>query len=198
MILEGIITTTNPDGTVNITPLGPHVDDQFSVFVLKPFCTATTYQNVKRTRQAVFHVTDDVELIAQTAVGDPLRSPRLFRSKVVEGYVLADACRWFALRVRSIDDRQERVEINCEVVDRGTIREFFGFNRAKHSVLEAAILATRTEFLAADYLLSEMKRLAVIVTKTGGEAEHRAFRFLEDYIQAATTSSGKKPRKTKR
>ena len=35
-------------------------------------------------------------------------------------------------------------------------REFFGFNRAKHAVLEAAILATRVELLPADEILSEL------------------------------------------
>ena len=53
------------------------------------------------------------------------------------------------LQVRSLDDRNEPAEIVCEVVDRGRLRDFFGFNRAKHAVLEAAILATRTEFLPA-------------------------------------------------
>jgi len=190
MILEGIVTTANVDGTVNISPMGPRVDEQLSRFVLKPFRTATTYQNVKRTGHAVFHVTDDVELIAQSAVGTPPEMPRMIHSHDVDGFVLADACRWFALQARAIDDRRDRVEIECDVVNRGTIRDFIGFNRAKHAVLEAAILATRTELLAAQHIRSEMDRLAVIVQKTGGEAEHRAFRFLEDYVQAALPGSG--------
>ena len=49
-------------------------------------------------------------------------------------------------------------------------------------MVEAAILATRTDFLAVEAILSEMERLAVIVNKTAGDAERRAFDFLEDYI----------------
>jgi hypothetical protein len=81
--------------------------------------------------------------------------------------------------VRSLDDSQERTEIHCEVVASGTLREFFGFNRAKHAVLEAAILATRTDFLPAAEILGEFARLRVAVDKTGGPAERRAFELLQ-------------------
>ena len=37
--------------------------------------------------------------------------------------------------------------IVADVVDSGRLRDFFGFNRAKHAVIEAAILATRIDFL---------------------------------------------------
>jgi hypothetical protein len=49
-------------------------------------------------------------------------------------------------------------------------------------VLEAAILATRIEFLPAAEIWSEMRRLAVIVGKTAGEQERRAFDFLHEYL----------------
>ena len=68
----------------------------------------------------------------------------------------------------------------CDVVDQGRLRDFFGFNRGKHAVVEAAILATRTEFLPADEILSQFERLRVLVEKTGGPAEQRAFEFLHD------------------
>ena len=51
----------------------------------------------------------------------------------------------------------------------GTLREFFGFNRAKHAVVEAAILATRTEFLPMNEIEANYRQLAVIVQKTGGD-----------------------------
>jgi hypothetical protein len=88
------------------------------------------------------------------------------------------------LQVAALDDRNEPTEILCEVVAEGRLRDFFGFNRAKHAVLEAAILATRTAFLPGAEILSQFERLAVIVRKTGGLAEQRAFAFLNDYVQA--------------
>ena len=182
MILEGIVTTLNEDGAPNVSPMGPIVDPAMTRLVLRPYQTSTTYRNLKRTGQGVFHVTDDVELLARAAIGllDPL--PELIRIKSVEGVILADACRWYAFRVDEIDDRQERAECRCTVVDRGTIREFFGFNRAKHAVVEAAILATRVAILPPDEIRSDMRRLAVLVEKTGGPAERRAFAFLDAYI----------------
>ena len=82
----------------------------------------------------------------------------------------------------TLDDRQERTHIECGVVDRGTQREFFGFNRAKHAVLEAAILATRISLLPVDEIRAEFDRLAVLVEKTAGDQERRAFEFLQDYL----------------
>ena len=183
MILEGIMTTVNADETPNISPMGPRVDTAMTSLVLRPYRTSTTYQNLKRTGEGVFHVTDDVEMIAHAAVGklDPL--PLLRPATAVRGFVRADACRWYAVRVQSLDDRQERTEIACTVVDRGRQRDFFGFNRAKHAVIEAAIVATRTKLLPAEQIRKEMRHLAVIVDKTAGDAERRAFTYLDDYIR---------------
>ena len=68
MILEGIVTTISADGTVNISPMGPRVNEPLTRLILRPYQTSTTYQNLKRTGQGVLHVTDDVELLAQAAV----------------------------------------------------------------------------------------------------------------------------------
>jgi hypothetical protein len=183
MILEGIVTTLNVDGSVNISPMGPEADAAMRSLVLKPYQTSTTYQNLKRTGQGVFHVTDDVELLAQAAVGQPDPLPRLITAEKVEGRILADACRWYALRVTRLDDSQERTRIEAEVVDQGHLRDFFGFNRAKHAVVEAAILATRVGLLAKADIDEQMGRLRVMVDKTGGVQEQRAFDFLTEYVE---------------
>ena len=62
------------------------------------------------------------------------------------------------------------------------VRDFFGFNRAKHAVIEAAILATRTDFLAASHIQAEFERLAVPVEKTGGHQERGAFEILRQFV----------------
>ena len=56
---------------------------------------------------------------------------------------------------------------------RGVRREFIGFNRARHAVLEAAIYATRLHLLPRAFIDSEMARLQVIVDKTAGPQETR-------------------------
>ena len=56
MILEGIVTTINDDGTLNIAPMGPRVDNSASLarFDLRPFRTSTTYRNLKARGEGVF------------------------------------------------------------------------------------------------------------------------------------------------
>jgi hypothetical protein len=189
VILEGIVTTICSDGRVNISPMGPRVSEGMRELVLRPYQTSTTYQNLKRTGQGVLHVTDDVELLAQAAVGTPDPLPEMIPAQAVEGWILSGACRWYAFRVRRIDDRQERTMIAADVVDSGRLRDFFGFNRAKHAVVEAAILATRTAFLTPEHLESEFERLAVLVQKTGGRQEHAAFEFLRDYVRRAAAQT---------
>ncbi|MCG8434999.1 MAG: DUF447 family protein, partial [Gammaproteobacteria bacterium] len=130
----------------------------------------------------ILHVTDDALLVAQAAIGklDPL--PQLKPAKSVQGQILADACRWYAFQVVSLDDSQQRTEIVAKVVDAGRKRDFFGFNRAKHAVIEAAILATRMEFLPGEEIEAEMARLAPLVAKTGGNQERQAWKLLSDFI----------------
>lgn len=186
MILEGIVTTVNVDTTTNISPMGPLVDAAMTRLVLRPYQTSTTYQNLRRAGEGVLHVTDDVWLLAQAAVGQPQPMPRLVEASAVRGNILADACRWYAFRVVTLSDSAPRTHIECEVVDRGRHRDFFGFNRAKHAVLEAAILATRVDFLPAAEIADQMESLATIVDKTAGDAERQAFQFLDQHIRDRT------------
>jgi hypothetical protein len=185
MILEGIVTTLNEDGSANISPMGPEVDTSLTGFVLKPYKTSRTYHNLKRSAEGVLHVTDDVELIARAAINQFDELPATFAAEAVEGVVLANVCRWYAFRVTDLNDRDDRTRIECQVVDQGRIRDFFGFNRAKHAVLEAAILATRTSFLPQSEVDEELSRLQVSIEKTAGEQERLAFALLVHHIEAA-------------
>jgi len=101
---------------------------------------------------------------------------------LLDGLILTDACRWYDFKVESLDDSQERAQIVATTHDSGHNRDFLGFNRAKHAVLEAAILATRIGILPAAEVQSEIKRLRIPIEKTGGAAEIRAFRFLQEYV----------------
>jgi hypothetical protein len=189
-ILEGIVTTQNVDGSVNVSPMGPTVDDALARLWLRPFNTSTTYRNLKRTGRGVFHVTDDVELLAQAAVGQPSQLPRLIATPGGDELIIADACRWYAFEIESLDDTTERTSIVAHVTDRGTLREFLGFNRAKHAVLEAAILATRLHLLGVQEVLAEFDRLQVAVDKTGAATEQRAMAFLRDHVAHVANQAG--------
>jgi hypothetical protein len=181
MILEGLVTTLAADGGPHLAPMGPTVDPGMTRLILRPFPTSTTYQNLLRLGEGVFHVTDDALLIAKAAVGAVREVPPTRPAERVRGFVLADACRYYEFAVRSVDASQERVHIEADVVASGVIREFVGFNRGKNAVVEAAILATRLHLLPPDEVAAEFRKLRVIVDKTGGPAEREAMAFLEDY-----------------
>jgi hypothetical protein len=187
MIIEGLMTTTNGDGTANVSPMGPRVAAEeacdWTRLVVRPFRTSNTYANLKRTGRAVFHVTDDVEMIAAGAIGR-LEEPPLHRTETGL-FILEGACRWYALEVACLDDSQERTTIEMRVTERGTQREFFGLNRAKHAVVEAAILATRLHLIERAEIERQLAALKPLVEKTGGSAEHRAFDMLAGYIAAS-------------
>jgi len=74
VILEGVVTTLSTEGALNIAPMGPIVspDLDMSKFTLRPFKSSTTYRNLKARGEGVFHVTDNVLLLAQAAIGAPL------------------------------------------------------------------------------------------------------------------------------
>lgn len=184
MILEGLITTLNADGSPHLAPMGPRVEADFSRFVLRPFPTSGTYRNLLAHPEGVLHITDDALLIAKAALGavDPL--PAMKPAEKVRGFVLIEACRYFEFQVRSVDDSGERVSIEAEVVHTERQRDFWGFNRAKHAVLEAAILATRMHLIPHAEIATEFQKLRVIAIKTGGPAEWEAMDFLESRLRA--------------
>jgi uncharacterized protein len=180
VILETIVTTGDASGAINFAPMGVEWGDE--IIVLKPFLETSTFRNVSVSRQAVVNLTDDAMLFAQGAISSP-QFPWVPAS-VVQGAVLQAACSWRELEILTIDATPPRSRIEARVVHRGVTREFMGFNRAKHAVLEAAILATRTHLIPADQIRDEFARLQVIVDKTAGPREREAMALLTDYVQS--------------
>ena len=179
MIIETIVTTLAADGQVNFAPMG--VEWGEDTLVLKPFLETTTFRNLSAARAAVVNLTDDVMLFAQGAISSP-RFPA-GPATAVTGVVLEAACSWREVEIASIDATPPRSRMEARVVHRGFRREFLGFNRARHAVLEAAILATRTHLLAAEQIRSDFERLQVIVDKTAGPREQEAMALLTEYVR---------------
>lgn len=185
MIVETIVTTRDAGGQVNVAPMGVEWDPSQDAahIVLKPFLQTATYRNVSATGVAVVNLVDDVRIFARAAISNPTYATA--PAVAVAGVVLADCCSWREVRVTSIDSTPPRSRIETMVVHRGTRRDFIGFNRACHAVLETAIYATRVHMLPRDFLESELQRLQVIVDKTAGPREFEAMALLADYIRSA-------------
>jgi hypothetical protein len=181
MIVETIVTTVDGQGRVNCAPMGVEWGDD--VIVLKPFLETATHRNVRATGVAVVNLVDDVRLFARAAVSNPAYPTT--PASVVSGVRLDDCCSWRELRVRSLDGTPPRSRIETDVVHRGVRREFIGFNRAAHAVLEATIYATRLHLLEREFIERELARLQVIVDKTAGPAEHEAMALVADFVRTS-------------
>jgi hypothetical protein len=173
VILETVVTTINSDGSVNCAAMGVEWGEER--IVIKPFRGTRTLRNLRATPAAVVHLTDDILLFSQAALGDP--HPPTRPAAYVEGAILEDACSWREVRVEAIEDG-ERARVESVVVGSGIGREFLGFNRACHAVLEASILASRARLLDVAEIRGELERLQVLVDKTAGPREREAMAYV--------------------
>ena len=185
MILEAIVTTTNKDGLLNVAPMGPLMRDDDDHFELRPFDTSQTYKNLTQNPIGVLHVTDDVMLFAASAINKLDVAPETSNS-TKGGLILDDCCYWMEFAAKEIQTNSPRKSFHCDITERGNRRRFYGFNRAKHAVLEATILATRIDFIPIEEIQSQYQRFATIVEKTGGDKEIQAFNLLKNFVEVGT------------
>jgi beta-RFAP synthase len=182
MILEGIVTTRMQDGRSNIAPMGPEFDPALpGQIILKPFETSQTFENLRRHGEGVFHLTDDVLLLARSVIGTP--SAPLVPAHVVQADRLVDCCRYLEFRVRQWIVPAPRARILCDILHEGRVRDFVGLNRAKHAVVEAAILASRVGILPTVEIIKQFGPLRTLIEKTGTPAEHEAIDLLERHVR---------------
>lgn len=182
MILEGVVTTLDAQGRLNVAPMGPIVTPEMTTLILRPFQSSQTYRNLKARPQGVFHVVDDVQLIAQAALNRlPSEPPTVVAEKIV-GRVLENCCRWYEFDVLRIDDAEERTRLEATVSHVGRKRDFLGFNRAKHAVLEGTILATRLHLIPESEVRQELARLEPLIQKTAGDQEFAAWGVVQKFV----------------
>lgn len=192
MILEGLVTTTDPAGAMHVAAMGPEIDDArldavphaIERLLLKPFPSSQTAGNLLRVPEGVFHVIDDGLLLARVVTGTLAAPPASRPGTAVRGWVLDGVCRAYEFRLTATDTSQQRLRMEARVVAVHEGKPFLGFNRARHAVLEGAILVTRLHLLDGDDVDRRFRDLAVIVEKTGGAREREAFALLEDKVAA--------------
>lgn len=194
MILESIVTTIDDDGVVNIAPLGPIVrpakvdsgvdGNKWPSFCLRPYQGSRTCDNLLSNGKAVIHVTDDALLIAKTAIGQVVADGLVCNAENAspQHVRLRDCHRWFAVEVTQYGGEPPRHEMIAHCVAEGIVRPFFGFNRAKHAVIEAAIMATRIGLIDSKTIRRSMEELRVPVEKTAGPDEREAYERIAKYI----------------
>ena len=189
MIIEGIVTSTDSEDRLNVAPMGPIVIGDFTGLVLRPFQPSATFRNLSTTRRGVFHITDRVDLIARAVTGNLTSPPLTEPAAKISGRVLSDCCGWLEFEIESVDDSAARSVMPARIVHRGEKRPFGGFNRARHAVIEAAILATRLHLLPASEIELALKFLAPAVEKTGDVSEHECWEMIVSFIRGRQEQS---------
>lgn len=168
--------------------MGPVVNESLGVWQLRPFQTSSTFQNLQSCGVCTFHVTDDVLLVVKSALSIPidLEYSRSRRG----GWIIETACHWYCLETHQWDLSQPRSQVSARLIEQGSIRPFWGWNRAKHAIIEATILATRLELIGRPQALEELNRLESAVHKTAGQRELDAWDLVCQYISQSEQTGG--------
>lgn len=190
MIRETIVTTSAPDGSAHVAPLG--LIQEGEGWVIAPFRPSATLENLRTTPYAVANYTDDVLVFAGCLTGR--RDWPTRRARRVPGAVLEQALAHAELAVEHVTEDKLRPRFLCRVVHEETHRPFRGFNRAQAAVIEAAILVSRLHMLPWDKVEREIAYLSIAVEKTAGEREQRAWDWLMAGIEDHRASQGKDAR----
>jgi hypothetical protein len=182
-LIETVVTTTGRDGVVNCAAMGVRWGEEELVFW--PFDATRTLRNLRGHGEAVVHLTDDVLLFAQAALGRP--RPAMRPATTIDGSVIEDVLSWREVVVTEITPESPRSRVRARVVASGTgTREPLGLCRARHAAVEASILASRLRWLGADHVRAELSRLEELIDKTAGPSERAAMEYVRRYVSERT------------
>jgi hypothetical protein len=156
--------------------------------VFWPFEATRTLANLRFRGEAVIHLTDDVLLFVQAALGHP--RPAMRAASVIAGSVIEDVSAWREVVVAEIapsGDGTERARVRARVVAAGTgTVPPAGLCRARHAAVEASIVASRLKWLGSEQVLAELARLQELVDKTAGPRERAAMAYVRCYVAERT------------
>ena len=185
-LIETVVTTAGGDGVVNCAAMGVRWGEDELVFW--PFDATRTLRNLRARGEAVVHLTDDVLLFVQAALGRP--QPAMRPAGTVAGWVIEDVSAWREVVVTDIapaGDGRARSRVTARVVAAGQgTQPPLGLCRARHAAVEASIAASRLRWLGPDRVRAELDRLQELVDKTAGARERAAMEYVRGYVAERT------------
>ena len=185
-LIETVVTTAGNDGEVNCAAMGVRWGEHELVFW--PFEATRTLKNLRLRGEAVVHLTDDVLLFVQSALGHP--QPAMRTASVVAGSVIEDASSWREVVVTEIvpiEGNMSRSQVRARIVAAGTgTQPPLGLCRARHAAVEASIFASRLKWLGGERVWAELDRLQELVDKTAGPRERAAMEYVRRYVAERT------------
>jgi hypothetical protein len=185
-LIETVVTTTGSDGVVNCAAMGVRWSEPELVFW--PFETTRTLRNLRFRGEAVVHLTDDVLLFVQAALGHPRPATR--PASAIAGSVIEEVSSWREVAVTEITPDEgglPRSRVRARVVASGTgTRQPLGLCRGRHAAVEASIFASRLKWLGGERVWAELARLQELVDKTGGPCERAAMDYVRRHVAERT------------
>ena len=188
MIVETILSTISADGIVNFAPIGIHIPNvdlgcaHLNQFVLRLYAGSRTYENLRTVREGVVNFTNDVLAFVETGLYSGC--PPYLPSQKVRPPGMAYAGETWEFTVTHFDSAIEPALVQGEIVHREQKKGSTGFCRAQGAVLEAAIAATRWQYLPVEKITSLWPVWLEIVKKTGGQREWEAFNKVSLFLSA--------------
>jgi hypothetical protein len=186
-LIETVVTTTGSDGVVNCAAMGVRWGEPELVFW--PFEATRTLRNLRVRGEAVVHLTDDVLLFVEAALGHP--HPPMRPASAIDGSVIEEATAWrevVVTEITPVGGELSRSMVRARVVASGTgaPREPLGLCRARHAAVEASILASRLKWLGGERVRAELDRLQELVDKTAGPRERAAMDYVRRHVAERT------------
>ena len=95
---------------------------------------------------------------------------------------MEDCLGYEQVKVKKIIKDKLRPTFVCEIDKSFQIKGYKGHNRAKASIIEACILASRVHLLDKKKILNELSYLSISVDKTAGTLEKKSWKKILKYI----------------
>ena len=178
MIIESIVSTISEKRNVNFAPFG--IIKEKKKIIISPYIPSTTLQNLKNNKCAVINYIDDANFYVNCITGEKKFKKK--RAELIDGFYLEDTLSFDEVVVHKIIENQVRPKFICKVVKSVFKKRYDGHNRAKASVIEACILASRIGMLPSKKILDELEYLSIGVKKTAGPNEEKAWKKIKLFI----------------
>ena len=179
MIFETIISSINNKNVVNFSPFG--IRKIKKNIYISPYIPSQTLNNLLETGCAVVNYLNDASLFVDCVVGNKANIKKQ-KSKKIKGFFLNNCLSYDEVRVVNFKEDEVRPTFECEVVNTVFNKPFLGINRATNAIIEACILATRTNILKKTKIKTELNYLKIAVEKTSGKKELEAWGAIHKYI----------------
>ncbi len=189
MIIEGLITSAGTAGSEHphVAALGPVVNPELTQWTLRPFQSSKIFGLLRANPRCVFHVIDDALPVVQLVLGR--EADFSFQTTASGAWIIEQACRWYELEIERWDVSGPRSEATARVIQQGELRAFWGWNRARHALLEAAILISRAQLMQPGELQRQLSALRSAIEKTAGPREQLAWSLIEQTHLSGENSS---------